>query len=427
MSFYVDKFSVMARRLGFSEWVLWFGVGGWGLYDLLARGRLFGGLCAVLFLGAGLLQLFAHRRAWHVGLAAWLVFTGFVALFGFSSGLSTWRIVGLLMLSFGAWTHYKDRPRYLALTREASGEADEDTGDGERGEGEDEDGPKHSIVLLLREALYLDATMLERMASRAYGLRFDGGEDAEHFIVGGENTPFVMRVEGSMFLIHHWARPYFDDPENVADGFRELRRATAIRAHRAWFSVDLLKAAKGWGEERIHDRIGRLLAEVPAAGGEILAVCHPATRRLVPWDPELPGKLGGGDPLSVFHSEQVPVIRVDADSAAMAAAVEEARRRWPEFLAAYQTASDKEPFAVKAPVAEGGNTEFIWINVKAIAGDQIHGLLANDPVALGDLKLGSFVTVSASDINDWACPDPASPDRPLGLFTVKVVCESGRD
>lgn len=110
----------------------------------------------------------------------------------------------------------------------------------------------------------------------------------------------------------------------------------------------------------------------------------------------------------------------------MAAAVAEARRRWPEFTAAYQRAADKAPFAVKAPVTEAGNTEFIWINVKAIADDQIHGFLANDPVALGDLKLGSFVTVSVADLNDWVCPDPSAPGRPLGLFTVKAVRDSGK-
>ena len=51
---------------------------------------------------------------------------------------------------------------------------------------------------------------------------------------------------------------------------------------------------------------------------------------------------------------------------------------------------------------------------------------ANDPVALGDLKLGSFVSVAVADLNDWVCPDPANPQRPLGLFTLDAVNEAGR-
>ena len=414
MSFDPERFKTIVRRLSVWDWILWFGIGGWSLFTSISERNYSLGFIAVSLLSAGCFQLLAHRWAWHVGLAAFLLILSFNLFLGFERGFPIWRIVMLLCILWGVWDHYRDRPRFLALTREASGLGGDENG-------EDDDGPRHSLVLLLREPLYLDSAILGQIASRAYGLSFNDRDDSECFIIGGDNTPYMMGMEGAMFLVHHWPRPYFDDPEAVANDFRELRRAAAVRQHRAWFSVDFLPASKDLPDEKIHDLIGRMLAEIAATDADVLAVCHPSTRRLVPWEPGFREKLAGGEPFSVFDSDQVPVVRVDSDSPAMAAAVAEARRRWPEFLAAYQSTAEKDRFAVKAPVTEGGETEFIWINVKAIADDQIHGFLANDPVALGDLKLGSFVSVAVSDLNDWVCPDPSAPDRPLGLFTVKAV------
>lgn len=416
MSFSSSRVKNACKRLSGWDWILWFGLGGWLLVQFLLKINFFAGALAVPLLSAGVFQLFAHRWAWHVGLGAWLVGVAAVLLLTLRDGFTFLKALWLLSMLWGVWTHYRERPRYLALTKEASG-----------GGSDEDEGPEHSLVFLLRSPLYLDASILGQIASRAYGVTFNDGDDCECFVVGKENAPYVMRVQDALFLVHHWARPYFDDPGAVADDFRELRRANAVREHGAWFSVDFVRASSALPDDKILDAIGRLLAEVAALdGAEILAVCHPSSRRIEPWEPELREKLASGDPLSVFGNAQVPVIQVASDSPAMIAAVAEARRRWPEFLAAYQAAADKDPFSVKAPVTEGGRTEFIWINVKAIAGDDIHGFLANDPVALGDLKLGSFVTVRVSELNDWVCPDPAKPDHPLGLFTVKAVSEAAR-
>jgi uncharacterized protein YegJ (DUF2314 family) len=132
--------------------------------------------------------------------------------------------------------------------------------------------------------------------------------------------------------------------------------------------------------------------------------------------------LSGERPLDVFKSSAyVPVIRLTGDTDAMVAAVAEARRRWPEFVNAFLASDDRIGFSVKAPVTEGGNTEFIWINVKSVHGGQIHGLLANDPVSLGALKLGDFVSVEEAELNDWCYPAPNDGERPIGLFTLDAL------
>ncbi len=107
----------------------------------------------------------------------------------------------------------------------------------------------------------------------------------------------------------------------------------------------------------------------------------------------------------------------------MLAAVETARRRWPEFVEAFQTRSgnSEDKFSVKAPIESNGNVEFIWLDVIGLEPDYIHGTLANDPVDLGDLVLGSQVEVPVKDLNDWAFFKDGVAS---GMFTVAAIHES---
>jgi uncharacterized protein YegJ (DUF2314 family) len=119
----------------------------------------------------------------------------------------------------------------------------------------------------------------------------------------------------------------------------------------------------------------------------------------------------------------VPVIQVADDDPLMVAAVEKTRREWPKFLAAFEGRVGTN-HAVKAPVAGGGNTEYIWIAVTAIEGGRIYGELANDPGNLGPLKLGSKVTVNVEDLNDWCYLD--EKDNIVGGFTIEAVGKAAR-
>ncbi len=80
---------------------------------------------------------------------------------------------------------------------------------------------------------------------------------------------------------------------------------------------------------------------------------------------------------------------------------------------------------MKSPITQGENTEFIWIEVTAIENDTIYGTLANDPMDLGPLRLGSRVRTSRSELNDWMYFD--AEDQMQGGFTVKVVDAISRE
>lgn len=411
MAFDSTGFRQVIKRLDWSDWIVWFGMGGWAALQFLLKGNAALGLLAVLLLTSGSFKLAAHRWTWHVILAFWMILLALTAAGFFLHSRGALRIFLLVGAVWSIWSHWRDRDRFRMLSAPEPAGGDED-----------EAGPKYSLVLWLREPMYLDAAVLGRIAGRAYGVPFNEGEECPHFVVGQPPAPYILKIENALFFVHNFSRNYFDDPDAAVGSLRELRRAEAVRTHRAWISMDFMQPADGIGEDRIHVLIGRMLAELTSSGAEVLAIFHPATGRIAPWAPELVDKLGSDAPLTLFDTPgNVPVLEVDSDSPAMVAAVAEARRRWPEFVHAFHAASDRDSFSVKAPVTEGTHTEFIWIKVKAVADGRIHGLLANDPVSLGDLKLNDFVSVAEAEINDWICPDPADPRRPMGLFTVKAV------
>ena len=72
----------------------------------------------------------------------------------------------------------------------------------------------------------------------------------------------------------------------------------------------------------------------------------------------------------------------------------------------------------------GGNSEHIWIQVQELLPDKIRGLLANDPVALGDLKAGTSVEISRDQVEDWVYTREGAP---VGLFTVQILQELERE
>lgn len=100
------------------------------------------------------------------------------------------------------------------------------------------------------------------------------------------------------------------------------------------------------------------------------------------------------------------VVQLGADDPGLVAAAEEAKRRWPEFVAAFNERRPGRTCAVKyaAPI-KGGGHEQIWIMVTALDGDTISGTLANRPVEDIGLKIGDAVKIQAADVKDWLFND----------------------
>lgn len=101
-------------------------------------------------------------------------------------------------------------------------------------------------------------------------------------------------------------------------------------------------------------------------------------------------------------ADRPDIIGVEAADAAMNAAIAEAKRTFPDFLAALRSGRfDRDSFVFKYPL---GGFEHIWVRLDRIEGDTLVGRLANIPEQ-PDFQVGQQVRVRVADISDWAYRD----------------------
>jgi uncharacterized protein YegJ (DUF2314 family) len=283
-----------------------------------------------------------------------------------------------------------------------------------------------SLVALLREPVTFDATVLAKIAGRAWSADLgDGtaeGEDGFVVSVGSINT--IMHGDRP-YLVNCIPSPYVEDPETVSESIVDLRVRRLFGEHQAWFSCDALGVDGTSTAEEISDSyrgLARLFVEF--LDENCLLIYIPDTSRAYSINDETERALMSNDPLVALQETRTsPVVPVSADDSLMQEAVAKAWKSWPQFVNAFE-ATAGENFSIKAPVSYLGTTEFIWLTVTAVEGDQVYGTLANDPANLGPLKLGSKVSVTLSDVNDWCYID--SQGNLQGGFTIAAVQEASR-
>src|SRR5262245_38272828 len=278
-----------------------------------------------------------------------------------------------------------------------------------------------SFVGLTREPVEFDPAVLARVAGKAWKADLGDGEaeGADGFVAGAGIVNSIVH-DGRMFLINSFSTPYMEDPEKVAEGIGDVRIRSLFREHKGWFSCDAMGVDRTTPDDEVRDwyrRLGRLFADL--LDENCLLIYLPDSQLAYPVNEDTAMALRSKDPLRALDETMtVPITEVSGDDPLMIRAVETARERWHEFVAAYEAESG-ENFSVKAPITHGGNTEFIWISVTGIEGEKVYGELANDPADLGPLKLGSKVSVPVADLNDWCYLD--AQGNLLGGFTIEAV------
>ena len=120
------------------------------------------------------------------------------------------------------------------------------------------------------------------------------------------------------------------------------------------------------------------------------------------------------------------VVQLGADDPGLVAAAAEAKRRWPEFVAAFNERRPGRQCAVKyaAPI-KGGGGEQIWITVTSLGDGTISGTLANAPVADIGLKRGDAVTIETDDVKDWLFIDGKSMTGGFSIATLRNAADKG--
>lgn len=409
-----------------SYWILsalWLGTMAWGFRILAHSNGSKAAWAACAALAATTLGLLM-RKPWarQVGLLL-LVGLMLFKIYGLAtSGVTVQRIVYLAALGITAYGLWK-KPNTGFFGDEPAKKADDD-----------EKAPKPiiSLVHLRSQARYLETPVLAHALSEAWGLKVvptqgEDTEDADGF-VGGESPYFIVTIVKPTlmaFTVLNHDTPYFDEPDEVAARTSNLRFAQVIREHTSWLAVDLVHTQE---DASIHEEAYKFIGKAVSALADdsVVALYCPQHGYFNLWSPELETLLCGDRPLDALSAEvKAPVIGVP-DGEAIEKAIEEARRRWPEFVSAYQNrAPGDDRFLVKARfVGEDAEAEHMWMTVFGLEPEYVHGHLMNEPIHTTKLKKGALVEVPVADVSDWICADVQG--EPLGNFTHRAVAAAAR-
>lgn len=125
---------------------------------------------------------------------------------------------------------------------------------------------------------------------------------------------------------------------------------------------------------------------------------------------------------SAPNSEGDPLIEPSADDPALAEATKQAVSTLGIFWSKFDThAAGTRNYDVKLRlVGQDGYVEYIWAEPVRHSADEVVAHLANEPVHLAGLKLGSEVRASVGQIADWAY---AKDGKLYGHFTSRALAK----
>ena len=284
-----------------------------------------------------------------------------------------------------------------------------------------------SMVALFETLPFVDEAVLAAHIKSAWNLELQNDQAKESFVVGSAPL-FIIKAPHQMYAVNYVESNYFENLEEVLSDVTELRLSNAIRTHRAWISIDLVSDSQQLDPEQHYWMICKLLRQM--INEDCVALVLPDMMKLIPWNDNIANELVSGSPINKLSPSEPPVTLIDNDNPKLVAAVAESRKRFPQFVAAFENhqrdeeRDESNQFEVKAPIVLAGRTEFMWIAVTGIENGVLFGILDNQPVELAGLSRGDQVRVCVSKINDWIYTQGAET---FGGFTTKVIAQWALD
>jgi len=281
--------------------------------------------------------------------------------------------------------------------------------------------PLISVVLHFRQPITLPDELLRTAITRAWGR--DVRKDLNEHIVNRAPICFV-KFDGMVLLLSNAAKPYCPAEylEQALSEFPEMRQKKIVKEHKAFLAIDLQdpRAPRKSVKDQCYRRMCRLAAEF--VDDNCMGVYFPETGHLRPNDTQVKSALSGDRPLQEMTEwGEPPVVLIEDHDPRLQEAVTQARRRWTDFVQAFEAGLPNEGFAVKALFSDGEAGEWMWVAVSSINAEEIRGTLGNSPVNVLSVHEGDSVTVQASEIGDWVYSDGkqlvggfslASPNQP---------------
>ena len=121
--------------------------------------------------------------------------------------------------------------------------------------------------------------------------------------------------------------------------------------------------------------------------------------------------------LGIVPPEPLPVTPMPADDPRMIGAERNARERFGEFVESFALRDPSDTFAVKAAFRDDFGLEYLWVRVRHLDDDNLHGTLDNEPRTLKSVRRGQSVRVARDLVNDWLV---VQNGRVLGGFTLAL-------
>jgi uncharacterized protein YegJ (DUF2314 family) len=274
--------------------------------------------------------------------------------------------------------------------------------------------PLVSLVLLLRQPRQPSEATVHAAAERAFGVKFGRDPSAGDFVDTLQKNMFPVGIRGSRLGVIYSSAKYFDNNPAAAARFSDPALRDAVNNHQGWVSVDWFGPLDPGDRPKAYQQIGRLLAEL--AGDDCLAVFSTERGQLRIYDGQSKKLMRGRSPIDAFVDD-VPVTVGDNDPK-LNAGMAEARRRWPEFVAAFGGRKPNDHFSAKARFIDGDHVEYMWMTVTSISGDSVRGTLDNEPSIVNNVKYGQPTSFRLTDLNDWLYKDATGMH---GGFTIPAV------
>lgn len=280
---------------------------------------------------------------------------------------------------------------------------------------EDEDRVLVSLVLLHAAPVGLDRETIERLVKNALGHEELGVFGPLELPGEGNNTGFPISKGPYRFSISVVNKPYHGGEEPTLREPRNDAEAAALsgyRQHVAWIGIDNHTSPEEdvpTDDASIFPYLGRIAAAI-AEHATPLALLTPTYAELTAWKPELAETLRGPEPLRVFGENLTrvcpPIIQASTDNEALNAAMEHARERLPEFIAAFEqrdpnASEEDQGFYVKCRFEEDDDVEHMWVEVQEISAKTLRGKLLNEPGSLTKWKVDDIVEMEHQTIGDW--------------------------
>ena len=270
-----------------------------------------------------------------------------------------------------------------------------------------------AIILLLSEYRAVDSEILRNAVPEPKGgssVKIEG-----HYIyVSAKDYAFKILFRSDPYI------PGGLERNSLAERVQDLRLRSAILAHTAFISVYVENDTP----EALRANTRRMAAITAAALSDdtVLAIWDADTNRMViPRDENL-RLLADGEWDEAFRAlTWDPISAVapgDLDDE-----IEEARRRFPEFVKVFEQSGEQEASIVKFGFSDRATdkVEHMWVRVQSITGSKVTGELLNEPHSLSSPRQGDTVTKEIAELTDWMCEVDGEL---LGGFTEMKVYES---